>query len=92
MKDFIKKLFQPATKDIVISEGSVDPEPFVIFPCAECGADITIKERMVPGQVAVIDCPHCETSMTVYNPFLQIYRTRQLPAHLQKPVWDKLAL
>lgn len=77
---------------IVMPEGSEPKsEPFVVFPCKECEQPITIEERIYPGQVAVIDCPNCETSHTVYNPYLQIYRTKELPPHLQKPVWEILS-
>lgn len=78
---------------IVIPEGSnKQVEPFVVFPCHQCNTPVALIDRLEPGQVAVIDCPNCATSMTVYLPFLQIYRTKELPPHLQKPVWEKLAL
>lgn len=91
LKMFWTKPEEPS--GIVIPNGSVEPsEPFIVFPCHECQTPITVQEYLYPGQVAVIDCPNCSTSMTVYNPHLEIYRTKQLPSYLQKPVWEKLAL
>lgn len=62
-----------------------------MFDCHECHQPITLQERIFPGQVAVIDCSNCATSMTVYNPELQIYRTKELPTMLQEAVWGKLS-
>lgn len=91
-----KKLWQ-LTEDFqgVVSNGSEDQkassDPFVTFPCAGCNQHITITEFVYPGQVAVVVCQNCATSMAVYNPVLQICKTQDLPEDIGKPIWNELS-
>lgn len=65
-------------------------EPFVTFLCLQCAQEMTMLERLDPGQVAVISCPACSTSMAVYNPTLVIMLTKDLPPSLAAVVLNKL--
>lgn len=92
-----KKLWQ-LTEDfqgVVSQNGSEDQkmssEPFVTFPCAECKQNIMLKEHLYPGQVAVLVCQNCATSMSVYNPILHICKTQDLPEAVGKPIWNELS-
>lgn len=65
-------------------------EPFVIFLCKQCAQEIVLQERLDPGQVAVISCPACSTSMAIYNPTLEIMLAKDLPSPLAELVFNKL--
>lgn len=66
-------------------------EPFVTFPCAECEFGIAIEQFILPGDAAVVNCPSCNTSMTVYSPSLIIRKTKELPKGIQDKVWGELS-
>lgn len=77
----------PSGSDVVVERS----EPFVVFPCAECRQNVTLRELIYPGQVAVINCSNCQTSMAVYSPELQICRTKDLPPNVGTPIWEELS-
>lgn len=67
----------------------LDPEPFCKFPCV-CGEQLILVRPIMPGDVAVLECDNCRLSWSVYNPFLKILKTKELPSELQE-VWAKLS-
>lgn len=67
----------------------LDPEPFCKFPC-DCGEQLILVKPIMPGDVAVLECDNCRLSWSIYNPFLQILKTKDLPRDLQE-VWAKLS-
>lgn len=64
-------------------------EVFVVFPC-QCGEQVNLYDKVMPGEAGVLECYNCGTSWTVYNPSLVIKKTKELPENLQQ-VWGKLA-
>lgn len=64
-------------------------EPFVSFPCA-CATIIHLHSQLTPGQAAVMSCPNCALSWTVYSPSLVIKPTKDIPAEIQG-VWKELS-
>ncbi len=73
------------------SEVKENSEPFVVFPCAECKHEVVLLNRIFPGEVAVINCSNCQTSMSVYNPQLVIRKTQDLPNDVGTPIWKELS-
>lgn len=65
-------------------------ETIFIFPCPDCQQNVEM-EKINPGEAAVLKCPNCDISLTVYNPSLVIRRTKEIPEEIQDRVWGSLA-
>jgi hypothetical protein len=94
----VKKLWELTDntyQGIVMPNGSEavkdSSEPFVVFPCAECKQDVIINATVYPGQVAVVNCSNCHTSMSVYCPQLVIRMTKDLPDDVGASIWKELS-
>lgn len=70
----------------------VASEPFVAFPCPACEFALSVEKFIYPGDAAVLVCPNCNTSVTVYSEQLHIFKTKEIPpGKLQDTVWGKLS-
>lgn len=74
-----------------VLDNPAPPEPFLQFPCADCGLSITLDNPVQPGDAVVINCPSCNASMTVYCPSLLIRKTKDLPEGIGKKIWTELS-
>lgn len=92
----IKKLWDIAGSDFqgVVQQEPLrmKSEPFVAFPCPACDFALNVEKFIYPGDAAVLVCPNCNTSVTVYSDHLHIFKTKEIPpGKLQEVVWGKLS-
>lgn len=64
-------------------------DPFVRFPCPNCGVEIEIDNPVLAGEVGVVQCDGCKEYIAVIAPKLHFCRLRDVPPDYQK-VWEML--